>query len=168
MDSKLGQVGLTTEAKSFVQHMIEWVTRAQVHHVVIAISETECIGARPGGARIDKIDYRKDIIWSQFDLTPEQAQNCADWARVREGRPYSFINGFLIGVHCLFGIKFPDWITEQWSDDDSYHCSGFADSALTDGAGIDVFTDGRLHGAVAPVSWEKLFKRRGWWSWPTR
>lgn len=168
MTEHLGQIGLTTEAKSFVEHMIEWVTQSSVHHVVIRISDTECIGANPGGANITPFDYRKDIIWSQFPLTREQAQNCADWAREREGRPYSFINGFFIGMHRLFKIQFPRFITKRFSTDKSYQCAQFADAALTLGAGITVFDDDRLFGAVAPGDLEILFKERGWWTGPQR
>lgn len=164
MNPNLGQIGLTTEAHSWVEHMIEWVTQSSVHHVVICISDTECIGADPKGARIEPISYRKDIIWSQFPLTPEQAQASADWARAREGRPYSYINGFFIGMYRLFGINFPLAITRRFSTDKSYQCAQMGDAALTHGAGISVFDDGRLPGAVAPGDLEELFKARGWWT----
>lgn len=164
MTDHLGQIGLTTEAQSLTEHLIEWVTQSSVHHVVICISDTECIGAYPGGAKIYPINYRNDIMWSQFPLTPTQAQNCADWARAREGRPYSFINGFFIGVHRLFGIQFPLFITKRFSTDKSYQCAQFADAALTLGACVPVFDDDRLFGAVAPGDLEILFKEKGWWT----
>lgn len=161
--SRLGQIGLTTEPQGIVGRAVEWVTKSKVHHVVICISDTEVIEAAPGGARIRPLDYRDDYVWSNFDMTPEQAQACADWARAREGRPYSFINGFFIGVYCMFGIEFPRFITERFSTDKSYQCAQLADAALTLGAGIEVFNDGRLFGAVYPGSLEILFKERGWW-----
>lgn len=164
MYEHLGQIGLTTEAGNFIEHMVEWVTKSSVHHVVICVSETECVGAYPSGAKVKPIDYRKDIMWSQFPLTPEQAQNCANWARAREGRPYSFVNGFFIGVSHLFGIHFPLFITKRFSTDRDYNCSQLADAALTHGAGIKVFDDGRLSGSVAPGDLEQLFKDKGWWT----
>lgn len=163
MNSHLGQIGLTTEPRGWVSRMVELVTRSSVHHVVICISDTECIGAEPGGARIRPLSYRDDYVWSQFDLTEEQAQASADWARAREGRPYSFINGFFIGVHCMFGIDFPLFITKRFSTDKSYQCAQLADAAITHGAGVEVFSDGRLEGAVYPGSLEVLYKERGWW-----
>lgn len=161
MHSHIGQIGLKTEAKGFVEKAIEFVTRSSVHHVVIAISETECIGAEPGGARIRLHDYDR-FVWSKFDLTPEQAQACADWARAREGRPYSFINGFLIGL-TMYGFTWPKPVWKYFSNDKSYQCAQLADAALTLGAGITVFEDGREFGEVYPGSLEKLFKERGWW-----
>lgn len=163
MANLTGQIGITTRADSWVQRGIELVTRSEVHHVVVAVSETKCISAQPGGAVITPIDYRDDIMWSQFDLTPEQAQACADWARAREGRPYNFINGALIGIYCLFRMPLPDFITDRFITDDSYQCAQLADAALTQGAGIDVFTDDRYPGGVYPGSFGRLFKSRGWW-----
>lgn len=163
MNPQLGQIGLQTEAGSWQQKAIEWVTRSSVHHVVICISDTECIGAEPGGARIRPLNHRSDFVWSKFDLTPEQAQASADWARAREGRPYSFINGFFIGVYCMFGVEFPRFITKRFSTDKSYQCAQLGDGALTQGAGIEVFDDGRLPGAVHPGSLEMLYKAYGWW-----
>lgn len=161
MHSHIGQIGLKTEASNFIEKAIEFVTRSTVHHVVVAISDTECIGAEPGGARIRSHDYEQ-LVWSKFDLTPEQAQACADWARAREGRPYSFINGFFIGLS-MYGWKMPKFILKRFSTDDSYQCAQFADAALSLGAGITVFDDGREFGEVYPGSLEQLFKERGWW-----
>ncbi len=161
MTTLIGQIGLKTEARGFVEKAIEFVTRSTVHHVVIAISETECIGAEPGGARIRPINY-DGLVWSRFELTPLQAQNCANWARAREGRPYSFVNGFLIGL-TMYGFTWPKSVWKHFSTDDSYQCAQFADAALTQGAGITVFDDGREFGQVFPGSLEMLFKTNGWW-----
>lgn len=161
MHSMLGQIGLKTEASNWLERAIEFVTRSSVHHVVIAISDTECIGAEPGGARIRSHLYSK-FVWSRFDLTPEQAQACADWAREREGVPYSFINGFFIGL-AMYGIRIPLFIRKRLANDTHYQCAQFADAALTLGAGITVFDDGRDFGEVHPGSLEMLFRERGWW-----
>lgn len=161
MHSHIGQIGLKTEARGFVEKAVEFVTRSTVHHVVIAISDTECIGAEPGGARIRKHDYEK-LVWSHFEMTTEQAQACADWAKAREGRPYSFINGFFIGLS-MYGIRIPLAIRKRFYNDTHYQCAQFADAALTLGAGITVFDDGRDFGEVYPGMLEKLFKEHGWW-----
>ena len=161
MHSHIGQIGLKTEASNWVEKAIEFVTRSTVHHVVIAISDTECIGAEPGGARIRSHEYTQ-MVWSHFDLTPEQAQACADWARAREGIPYSFLNGMFIGL-TMCGFTWPKSILKRFSTDKSYQCAQFADAALSLGAGIVVFDDGRAFGEVYPGSLEKLFKERDWW-----
>lgn len=161
MHSQIGQIGLKTEAHGFIEKAIEFVTRSSVHHVVIAISDTECIGAEPGGAKIRLHEY-DNFVWSKFELTPQQATNCANWARARENRPYSFINGFLIGL-TMYGFTWPKSVWKFFSNDRHYQCAQFADAALTLGAGISVFNDGREFGQVYPGSLEQLFKERGWW-----
>lgn len=162
MHSQIGQIGLKTEAHGFVEKAIEFVTRSTVHHVVVAISETECVGAEPWtGITVRPHDYDK-FVWSHFELTPEQAQACADWAKSRIGRKYSFVNGFLIGL-TMYGFTWPKFVWKYFSTDKSYQCAQFADAALTMGAGITVFDDGREFGQVYPGSLEKLFKERGWW-----
>lgn len=158
---RLGQIGLKTEAKGFVERAVEFVTRSSVHHVVIAISDNEVISAEPGGARIRPHDYSY-FVWSQFEMTDEQAQACADWARAREGAPYSFINGFFIGLS-MYGIRIPLAIRKRIARDTHYQCAQLADAALTLGAGITVFEDGRDFGEVYPGALEQLFKERGWW-----
>lgn len=158
----LGQIGLKTEARGFVEKSIEFVTRSTVHHAVVVISATECISCEPFvGARIRPLDY-DSFVWSNFDLTPEQALGSATWARAREGRPYSFINGFLIGL-TMYGFTWPKSVWHHFSTDKSYQCAQFADAALTLGAGISVFDDGREFGQVFPGSLELLFKKNGWW-----
>jgi len=159
-----GQIAIQTKPSDWVTQGIATVTNSDVFHVVIAISETECIGAQPGGAKILPIDYSPNLVWSKFDLTPQQAQACADWARAREHRPYSFINDALIGISCLFGITFPRFITKHFSNDKTYECAQLADAALTLGAGISVFDDSRPFGTVYPGSFEVLFKKYGWWT----
>lgn len=162
--SKLGQIGLQTKGDTFIPRGIQVVTRSDVFHVVVAISETECIGAQPGGAKIRPIDFTPNLVWSQFDLTPAQAQASADWARAREGRPYSFINDALIGISCGLDFAWPKFITEHYSNDKTYECAQLADAALTLGAGISVFNDGRPFGTVYPGSFEPIFKKNSWWT----
>lgn len=163
MTELLGQVGISTKASTWVQRGVEAITRAPVHHIVICISDTECISAEPGGAKIKPLDYRDDIIWSHFNFAPEQAQACADWARAREGRPYNFINCALIGFYCVTRIPLPRLVTDRFITDKSYQCAQFADSALTQGAGIKIFDDNRYRGGVHTGSFGDLFKEQGWW-----
>lgn len=162
MHNQIGQIGLKTEAHGFVEKAVEFVTRSSVHHVVIAISDTECVGSEPGtGVTLRKHDY-EPLVWSHFELTEEQAFACAEWAKSRIGRPYSFINGFFIGL-AMYGIRVPKFIRKRFDNDTHYQCAQFADAALTLGAGITVFDDGRDFGVVYPGSFEQLFKERGWW-----
>lgn len=158
-----GQIGLIPHGDNFVTRGIELVTRSHVHHVIIAIDDTWCIGAEPHGARIALISDFPTAIWSQFPLTPQQAAGAASWALARNRIPYNILDDALIGIECITGIVFPDWITAHYDNDKSYQCAQLADAALTKGAGIQVFTDGRKPGTVYPGSFEALFLANGWW-----
>lgn len=158
-----GQIGLIPDGKSFVPQAIQWITSSDVYHVVIAISETECIGAEPGGAKIRPIDYWSNVMWSNFPLTPQQAQDTADWARAKEGVAYNYVDDLLIGAECLMKVKFPEIIMRHYDNGKSYECAQLADAALTHGGGYKVFNDNRHPGQVYPGSFEPLFKQYGWW-----
>lgn len=165
MVDRLGQVGLIPHPTSWVGKMIEKITLSNVHHTIICISDTEVLNVNPWYARIVPIEHSDwaEAIWSDFDLTEEQAQGCADWARARDGRPYNFIAIGFIALNRIFGVKYPKPILDWLSDDRSYECAQLADAALTLGAGIKVFDDGRPFGLVAPGDFEVLYKKYGWW-----
>ena len=161
-----GQVGLIPDGHGLIPELIDWATRSRVHHVIVAVSETETIGAEPGGARIRPLSYYPNAIWSRFPLSAVQAQDCADWARARENRPYNLTDDLLIGLECITGLTLPHVITDRFDSDDSYQCAQLADAALTKGAGITVFDDGRRPGTVYPGSFELYFRLAGWWTRP--
>lgn len=163
MTELLGQVGLIPYGKRLVSRAIEWVTKSDVHHVVICISETEVISADWGGAVIEPITKYTDAVWSRFPLTPKQARGCADWARAREGRPYNFVAFTVIGLELLTGLPVPKQLAEHISSDRRYECAQLADAALTLGAGFKVFHDGRPFGMVYPGSLQRIYQENGWW-----
>lgn len=158
-----GQIALIPGGSSWIAQGIELVTASDVCHVIIGIDEEYCIGAEPGGAKIRPISYWDTAVWSRFEFSEAQALACASWARAREGRPYNFIDDALIGIEDLSHLQLPEWFMKGYSTDTSYECAQLADAALSFGAGISVFNDGRLPGQVAPGSFEPFFKERGWW-----
>lgn len=162
----LGQVGLIPDGKGFIPNIINWATRSTVHHAIVAISDTECIGAEPNGATIRPLSFFPNAIWSRFPLSDAQAQGSAQWAAEREGRPYNWIDDAIIGIQCVSGVVFPRFITNHYDNDKYYECAQLADAALTHGAGISVFDDNRPPGLVYPGSFEKLFREYGWWTRP--
>ncbi|WP_284984287.1 hypothetical protein [Arthrobacter sp. efr-133-TYG-118] len=163
MSGLTGQIGLIPHPGSWIAKAICWFTKSDVFHVVIALDDKTCIGAQPNGVTITPMSAWPTAIWSRFPLTEAQAKGCADWARAREHRPYNFVADAIIGIECRTGVRFPRWITRHFSSDATYECAELADAALTLGAGIQVFTDGRDFGLVYPGSFQQLFKDRGWW-----
>ncbi|TIH34954.1 hypothetical protein [Subtercola vilae] len=159
----VGQIGLIPGANGWVDWTIEKVTKSPVHHVVVCVSATECIGAEPGGARIRPMSDFPEAIWSHFPFTPTQRKGVAGWAYAHEGTPYSLLDDFVIGLSLLSGIRTPQWAERRLSRTDRMICSQLADAALTLGGGIRVFGDDREFGAVYPGSFVPYFKEHGWW-----
>lgn len=162
MSARTGQIGLIPHPTNWVERAVEKLTFSSVHHVIIAISETECIGAEPKGAKIRPITDFPVAIWSEFDYAPGQAQAVADWARDREHRPYNFIADALIGLGIGLGLPMPRFITRLFDGDHFYECAQLADAALLH-AGIQLFETGRGPGSVYPGSFEPVFKLLGFW-----
>ena len=75
-----GQIGLRRHSGGWVGKAIEWATRSHTHHVVVAVSETVCISAEPGGARYRPITDYPSLVWSRFGLTTAQQDLIRDAA----------------------------------------------------------------------------------------
>lgn len=159
----VGQIGLIPGADSVVDWVIQKVTKSPVHHVVVCVSASECIGAEPGGARIRPLTDFPDAIWSNFAFTPRQRSGVSRWAYAHEGTPYSIVDDLVIGIALLTGVNTPRWVRARLDRSDRMICSQLADAALTLGGGVQVFTDDREPGAVYPGSFVPYFKEHGWW-----
>jgi hypothetical protein len=135
-----------------IGQIVETFEGSKAFHCVVAISETEAIGAEPGGAKIRPIDYWPNAVWTEFDLTDAQRQGIADWARAREGRPYAYLDIAVLAVHLKTGWPIPNWLGWWMSLDVAYICSELAACALAYGAGLKPFGK-RWPGTVTPGDW---------------
>jgi uncharacterized protein YycO len=157
-----GQIGLVYYTGFHpLSHAIARWTRSPVSHTVIAINETECVGAEPKGARRRPISYFGHVIWSRFDYTDEQRAIVVDFAERRIGVPYSYLTDAAIAAAFLLHRRTPKVIEDYLSSDYVYECAQLADAALL-AAGIHAFDDGRLPGTVYPGSFVPLYRRNGW------
>lgn len=156
-----GQVGICLDGKVFWPRIIQTVTRSRAHHVVVAISETECLSAEPGGARIRLITDFGNAAWSRFPLTDMQRGLISGIGRTMEGHPYSVPAFILVGVQFLTGCRVPKWVLRFVDALPGAECAQLADRVLT-AAGVQVFADGREPGILYPGSFEKLFYRHAW------
>jgi hypothetical protein len=86
-----GQVGLVRKSRHPVSRIIEWVTRCDTSHVIIATSEVQCISAEPGGTRRRLISDYPRITWSQYVLTDRQAHLIAGIAEYTIGVRYDYL-----------------------------------------------------------------------------
>lgn len=156
-----GQVGIVTHGTTFWPRLIERVTNSAAHHVVVATSETMCVGAQPGGARYRPITDFQNIIWSRFHLTETQRTLIGFYSRSLINQPYNYAAFLLIGAQLATGTSIPAWVQRAVSTTRRMECAQLADTVLT-AAGVQVFDDGREPGIVYPGSWEQLFTRKGW------
>ena len=157
-----GQIGLIPHGGTFIPEAIAWITKSPVSHTIVAISETECLGAEPLGARIRPINDFPNAIWSHFELTNTQRADIVNWTYDHEGTPYSYLDDAAIGIALLSHIPTPAFVRHYLDNTGHYECAQLADLAYQ-AAGIHLFDDGRVPGAVFPGSYEPIWKTNGWW-----
>lgn len=156
----IGQIGLV-RTTGLMSWLIRVVTRSHWNHVVIAVSETECVGAEPHGAKLRPVTYFDDVVWSEFPLTAKQQQKITAWTRGKIGAAYGYFDDLAIGIGLLTRTHTPRWIEHWLSSNNQWECAALADAALQHG-GVHVFRDDRPYGAVFPGSFVHVFEDYGW------
>ena len=156
-----GQVGLVPSDGAFKSKVVAWASRSYWCHVVVAISETECVSAEPGGTRIRPIAFYPEIVWSRFPMRPWQRRRAVRFAKDCIGKAYAWGDYWAVGLALVTRRQAPEWLRASVANTDTLICSQVADLALQ-AAGIHVFYDERPAGAVIPASFGKIFKARGW------
>jgi hypothetical protein len=161
MMSRAGQIGLCLHGKGWFSTIIHWVTKSPANHVIVAISDTHCIGAESPGAVIRPISHFNDVVWSDFDLTVWQRQHIVRWAKRHDGVPYSWWADIAIGLSKLLRTRAPKWLEDYLASDGEYECAQLAQCAYL-AAGIDLFDGKYRPGEVYPGSFVPIFKMNGW------
>lgn len=161
MPDLAGQIGLVGNPTHFWPHVISWATHSPVYHTVLAVDNLRCVSAEPGGARLRMNNEWPHIVWSDFDLTEAQRDTITEWGIAHLGTPYNFVDDIAIGLGTVFGWATPMWLQRYLSSDYTLECAQLVDSAYA-AAGIHLFDDGRLPGAVFPASYVPIFTAHGW------
>lgn len=157
-----GQIGVIVGPTTFFETIVSWATKSPAVHVVVAISETTCMSMEREGAVVRPVDHWGDrVVWSDFELAPEQRAGIVNWTIARYRRPYSWLADLAIGLEEVFGWRQSALVGEWLSGDGFYQCSQLGASALFFGAGIRIRPDKWL-GAVSPRDFYDYFKERGW------
>jgi hypothetical protein len=125
-----GQVGCVVDSRGWMGKAIEDVTDSRAHHVIIAISETHCISAEPGGARIRPIADYEHVIWSRYEHTEEQAHFIAGLAEYSQHVRYDYLSFIALGWHFLTGAKIPDKAATWLDDRGETTCSQLASNIM--------------------------------------
>lgn len=156
-----GQVGICLDGTRGWPRIIQAVTRSRAHHVVVAVSETECLSAEPGGALIRPITYFGNAVWSQFPYTDLERMLIAGVGKSMDGHPYSAVAFVTVGLQFLTGQRLPAWLLRLVDAMPGAECAQLADRVLKF-AGVDAFGGSRAPGVLWPGAWEKLFLSHDW------
>jgi hypothetical protein len=157
-----GQIGLV-QTTGVWGRVIGLITKSTFTHVVVALDDGLCIGAEPRGARIRNISEWNGVstpVWSAFELTEQEQDSIVGEAKAYSGHPYSYLDDLLIGL-TLLNIWTPRWVRRRVAQTGHLQCAELAD-IVYETAGIHLFRDGRLPGAVYPASFVPIYSPNGW------
>jgi hypothetical protein len=127
-------------------------------HAGIILPGDRVIAAQPGGARIDSLESIINDRPLAILPVPEWAEDRRDLicnaAIAHTGTPYGFSVYPFIGLTRLADVLgarrlVPRWLRDRVASRRSMICSAWADR-MWEIAGIHLFNDGRLRGAVMP------------------
>lgn len=145
---RTGQFGVV-RTKGFVASVIRLMTRSQVNHAYIYISEDHIVEAESYGAVTSKASKYADSVTAESDwcLAPSEAREIAAAAQRLLGRPYGFLDIVCITL-ALFGLRY-EWLLRRVESSRNLICSQLVDRAYHN-AGVPLYTDGRPDGLVTP------------------
>ena len=152
-----GQVGLVRKSRHPISRIIEWVTRSDTSHVIIATSEVQCISAEPGGARRRLISDYPHVTWSRYTLTDRQAHLIAGIAEYSIGVRYDYL---ACAAHALAAITRTDTppALQRWlANRGPTTCSALAQTAIT-AAGLQA----PRPWLPTPKDWALFYRAKGW------
>lgn len=154
-----GQVGLVRHADSWVGRIVEWATDSTSHHVVVAISETECVSADFPTVIIRDHSEFHSLEWSRFVLSEEQIKLVVGSALSMVGSPYNVPAITMLLLSKLTSVPIPKFAVRWLERNPGRDCSQLCHIALLAG-GIELFPhDASL---TVPAHYEHIFHERGW------
>lgn len=158
MTELTGQIGLLRFGHGVIPRGIAWATDSNCYHVIVAVSETMCVSAEPGGVRYRAIiDYPR-LDWSRFELSRDQKQLIINAAHDFIGRPYNYAIYPPLLFQKLTGHKVDGWVAKWLSERPNENCSQLSGDIYTR-AGIHLFDE--ITEIVTPGDFERLFVRLG-------
>lgn len=159
-----GQVGIVHSKRAGMGRLVQLVTGSHWNHTVVAINDTQCVSAEPGGAIVRPIAYYTrdhDVVWSRFELTHTQRWRIATWARHHRGVEYGYGDFIAAGISSITRRATPAWLRRIVARPDRLICSQLCDLALQAGD-VHLFQDNRPAGAVTPADFGREYRAHGW------
>lgn len=159
-----GQIGLIGDPQTPVAKLITRVTKATIFHVVICVSPTMIVSADGDGVRLVPIDTYPNAVWSDYEMTPQQAAEVANFAIRQVGLPYNWMNDILIGLQYL-GWSVPEFLMRAAEDRHEYQCAQLGAASLEAGR-VTCLTQKKRKGTPSPGDFEIDFRAQGWFQTP--
>lgn len=153
-----GQIGLLRNGTDLIARALQWGSNSDTYHVVVAINDTTCVSAEPGGSRYRPISDYQRIYWSAFDLTPGQRQAIAAAASAYVPRPYNYAIYPALFWQRITGHRVAAWVANWLARRPNENCSQLSDDVYNR-AGLHLFED--VAEIVTPGDFERLFYTLG-------
>lgn len=151
---------------------IRLLTRSRVNHAGICLGNGRTVEAQAAGAvsREEQLAGQHvmfgDGFWQRVETqAPGRCQQIADRAQRLLGRPYNYLDLIALAWACRRDPtgppEKPNWWQQRVMDNGRLICSQLVDLAC-DAAGVHLFTDGRLPGAVTPGDIAEVLGNADW------
>lgn len=154
-----GQIGLVRHSEHWVGKVVEWATDSTSHHVVVFISDTECVSAEPPFVILRDPASFHWLDVSHFELTDAQRNAIVASATSMVGRPYNVAAIVCLLASKLTSVPIPRWVVQWLERRPELDCSQLADIALMAG-GLKLF--GHDSVLVTPGFFEVYYRAMGW------
>jgi len=154
-----GQIGLVRHSEHWVGKVVEWATDSTSHHVVLFVSETECVSAEPMLVRLRDPKTFHSLEVSRFDLTDDQVHAIVMAARSMIGKPYNVPAIVCLLISKLLSVPIPRFVVKWLDRNPGLDCSQACDIALQAG-GIKLFDHDSV--LVTPAFFEVYYRAHGW------
>lgn len=149
---------MVTKTNTIVAWAIRQLTHSPVNHAGVYIGKGFIVEAQPGGARITRAREYPDAIWSHSKMTVHARLTVIHCALELVGTPYNFLDIAAQGIVRVFHWHAPHWALDRLGRSSRLQCAQLVDEAYRR-AGIELFTDGRPEGLVAPSDLYDLMEK---------
>jgi hypothetical protein len=134
-----------TSTSGWKSRVIQIVTASEVNHAIICVNDNgTCMEAQPSGAKETHASNYPNAIWSDWNLTEEQADMIANWAIYHKGTPYGWLDCVAAGWNALHQrwkwVPESKWVYQRLMDLGTMDCSQFVSEAYAF-AGITICKD---------------------------
>jgi uncharacterized protein YycO len=154
-----GQIGVVTDGAGFFPRSIQFITHSRANHTFVVADNGTVISADPEGVRRAYVTDYPTALYSNVALTADQRLRIVTWAEQRIGRPYSYLDDFLVGAEYSFRFRWPEIIRHYMDRDSEYMCSQLCAAAWAAGGLRPIAKDPC---ETSPADWYDFFHAQGW------